>query len=136
MATSDAAPGLRSALARVGDRWTLLIVYALMGGPRRFNELQADLHGIASTVLTQRLRQLEHDQLIVLEAYSARPVRSSYRLTSRGEALAGPLRLLAHWGTELAATPEAVLEPVTHDACDTTSDRVVGDDELDELRWV
>jgi len=141
--------GLRSALARVGDRWTLLVVNALLGGPRRFTELADELGGIAPTVLSQRLRQLEADQLVVAQPYSARPVRYAYELTATGASLAGALRLLAHWGSEHAASRSGQdALPVVHQACGTaaeprwwcpTCDRVVEDDEVDEgdeMRWV
>lgn len=143
--TGDGAPGLRLALSRVGDRWTLLVVQALLDGPRRFNEIQSGLGGIAATVLTQRLRQLESDRLVVAEAYSTRPVRFSYRLTATGEALAGALRLLSSWGSAHAPAPGESAEPVVHGACGTpadarwwcpTCDRVVGDEEVDDVRWV
>jgi len=134
-----ADPGLREALGRVGDRWTLLLVSALLGGPRRFNELQADVGGIAPNVLSQRLRQLEADHLVVSHPYTDRPVRHAYALTATGAALAGALRLLASWGAEQGA------DPVVHEACGTatearwwcpTCDRMVEDDELDDLRWL
>jgi DNA-binding HxlR family transcriptional regulator len=146
MATSDGP--LRSALVQVGDRWTLLVVQALLEGPRRFNELHADVAGIAPNVLSQRLRQLEQDGLVVAEPYSERPVRLSYQLTADGRALAGALRLLTQWGADHAARQgEAgqAGEGVVHDACGTvaqarwwcpTCDRIVEDEELAELRWV
>src|SRR5213596_1736577 len=56
---------LAESLASVGDRWTLLLVAALLDGPRRFNELQEEVQGIAPNVLTQRLRQLERNALVV-----------------------------------------------------------------------
>lgn len=141
----DAAPGLRLALARVGDRWTLLVVQALLDGPRRFNEIQSELGGIAATVLTQRLRRLERDRLVVAEAYSSRPVRYAYRLTATGESLAGALRLLTSWGSEHGSVRGEDAQPVVHEGCGTpaeprwwcpTCDRIIGDDELDEVRWI
>ena len=54
-------PPLAEALARVGDRWTLLVVEALLDGPRRFGDLQGDVAGIAPNILTQRLRHLERE---------------------------------------------------------------------------
>jgi DNA-binding HxlR family transcriptional regulator len=137
--------GLRRALGRVGDRWTLLVVSALLAGPRRFNELQGDLEGIAPNVLSQRLRQLEADGLVVAHPYSERPMRYAYELTATGSALAGALRLLAGWGAEHGDGPGSGPEPVVHEACGTaaearwwcpTCDRVLDDSELDELRWV
>src|ERR1700710_466308 len=107
--TGAAAPGpLEEALASVGDRWTLLIVATLLDGPRRFGELQDDVGGIAPNVLTQRLRQLERNALVVAHPYSERPPRFVYELTVAGRELAGVLRLLAGWGArnaEGAAAP-------------------------------
>ena len=56
---------LAYAVDRIGDRWTILIVDALMDGPRKFGELESGLDGIAATVLTKRLRQLETDGIVV-----------------------------------------------------------------------
>lgn len=91
---------LDAAVARVGDRWTLLVVHALLGGPRRFGELAAALPGLAPNVLTRRLRSLEAEGLLVASAYCERPPRFAYRLTDAGSDLAGALRLLAQWGAE------------------------------------
>ena len=55
----ESAPSpLADALMRVGDRWTLLVVQALLAGPRRFNELLEDIPGIAANILSQRLKRL------------------------------------------------------------------------------
>jgi DNA-binding HxlR family transcriptional regulator len=89
---------LDKALAALGDRWSLLVVRALLGGPKRFGELQAAVAGIAPNVLTSRLRSLEEHGVLVAEPYSQRPLRFRYELTARGEDLAEPLRLLAAWG--------------------------------------
>jgi len=89
---------LSEALGAVGDRWTLLVVAALLSGPRRFGELQAEVAGIAPNVLSQRLRHLERHGLLVARPYSRRPPRFSYELTTAGLELAGALRLLADWG--------------------------------------
>lgn len=98
-AESDSGPSaLADALAAVGDRWTLLVVEALLDRPRRFGELQEDVAGISPNVLTQRLRQLERNALVVTRAYSERPPRFVYELSSAGRELAGVLRLLAGWG--------------------------------------
>src|SRR3954447_19729070 len=89
---------LDRALAAVGDRWSPLVVAALLDGPRRFGELQEVVSGIAPNVLTARLRSLEEHGVVVAEPYSHRPLRYRYELTARGEDLAEPLRLLAAWG--------------------------------------
>jgi DNA-binding HxlR family transcriptional regulator len=114
MAT-DPTP-LDRALTRVGDRWTLLVVEALLGGPRRFGELSEALPGIAPNILTARLRKLETDRLIVSAPYSTRPVRHQYELTGDGRELAGALAVLGSWAARVDALPSATY----HDACGTT----------------
>src|SRR5881398_2894954 len=89
---------LAAAVARVGDRWTMLLVEALLEGPRRFNDLIEALPGIAPNILSQRLKHLEKEFLVVAEAYSQRPPRFAYRLSEEGQDLAGALRLLGAWG--------------------------------------
>ena len=103
---------LADALERVGDRWTLLVVAALLDGPRRFNELQEELEGIAPNVLSARLKNLAEQALVVPQAYSERPPRFAYELSESGRELAGALRLLADWGARSAGA-----EPYRHDAC-------------------
>jgi len=88
----------------VGDRWTLLLVAALLDGPRRFGELGSAVPGIATNVLTSRLRELERDGLVMVVPYSRRPLRVDYHLTSVGADLAGALRLLAAWGATVDDT--------------------------------
>lgn len=96
-----AHPGtaLDAALGRVGDRWSFLVVEALLGGPLRFNDLASALPGIAPNILTDRLRRLEREGVLVGRMYSERPVRLAYELTAEGQELAGVLRLLAAWGS-------------------------------------
>jgi DNA-binding HxlR family transcriptional regulator len=91
---------LSAALAIVGDRWTLLVVDALNGGPRRFAELASVLPEIATNVLTQRLRRLEADGLVLAVPYSTRPRRFAYELTEPGRELGGVVRLLAQWSAD------------------------------------
>src|SRR5918994_3219949 len=106
---------LADALARVGDRWTLLLVAALLDGERRFNELQEELDGIAPNVLSARLKLLGEQALVVSRPYSERPPRFVYELTESGRELAGALRLLADWGARTAG----LAEPLRHEACGT-----------------
>jgi DNA-binding HxlR family transcriptional regulator len=139
---TDPAPSpLADALARVGDRWTLLVVGALMDGPRRFGDLQADVPGIAPNILIQRLRHLEREALVVARPYSERPPRMVYELSAPGRELAGALRLLADWG----ARNSDAAEPARHGACGTplevrwycpTCERTVDEDEADELEYI
>ena len=146
--TYDAAtmdPGARTALDeavdRVGDRWSLLLVDALLVGPRRFSELREVLPAIAPNVLSQRLRRLEEKGVLTTRLYSERPARRTYELTAEGRQLAGPIRLLADWGAR--AAPEA--DAIQHVACGTaleahwycpTCDRSVDEEEAPQLRFI
>jgi DNA-binding HxlR family transcriptional regulator len=133
---------LEEAVERVGDRWTLLIVDALLAGPRRFTDLQGDLSGIAPNILSQRLKRLEHDELVVARPYSRRPLRMVYELTVPGQELAGTLRLLAHWGaghSEEAGAPRHVACGTAMEArwyCPTCAHPVQEDQGGSELRFV
>jgi DNA-binding HxlR family transcriptional regulator len=104
---------LAAALDAVGDRWTLLLVEALLDGPRRFGDLEEGLQGIAPNVLSQRLRRLEGEGLVIADPYSERPPRFVYELTAAGRELAGALRLLADWG----ARHREGADPPRHAAC-------------------
>src|SRR5215211_4989835 len=106
-ARDPAASPLAAALVRVGDRWTLLVVQALLPGPRRFNELLEEIPGIAANILSQRLKRLERDALLLSRPYTERPPRAAYELTAEGKELAGALRLLAQWGGRHALPAEA-----------------------------
>ena len=138
----ESAPSpLADALMRVGDRWTLLVVQALLAGPRRFNELLEDIPGIAANILSQRLKRLEHEALAVSRPYSERPPRAAYELTAEGKELAGALRLLAQWGARHALPAEAP----RHQACGTplearwycpTCDHLVEDEPELEMQFL
>jgi DNA-binding HxlR family transcriptional regulator len=106
---------LEAALERVGDRWSLLLVDALLGGGRRFGELREDPPGLAPNILTERLRRLEREGIVVAAPYSTRPPRMEYSLTGDGRDLASALRLLADWGAR--RSPDG--EPLRHDRCGT-----------------
>lgn len=137
---TDPSP-LADALARVGDRWTLLLIGALIEGPKRFNDLVEDVAGIAPNILTQRLRHLEHEALVVARPYSERPPRMVYELSAAGLELASALRLLADWG----ARHSDAAEPARHGVCGTplevrwycpTCGRTVDEGEADELEYI
>jgi DNA-binding HxlR family transcriptional regulator len=135
------ATPLGEAVARVGDRWTLLVVNALLGGPSRFNDVLSGLPGLAPNILSQRLRHLEREGLVVATPYSRRPPRFVYELTASGRELAGVLRLLAQWGAGRGADADAL----RHQACGTplearwwcpTCARIVDDDQGDEVHYL
>jgi DNA-binding HxlR family transcriptional regulator len=115
MAPARERSPLEEALARVGDRWTLLLIGALQTHPRRFNELLEDVPGIAPNILAARLKHLEREAIVVGRPYSERPPRLAYELTGAGRELAGALRLLAVWG----ARGSDRVEPLRHATCGT-----------------
>jgi DNA-binding HxlR family transcriptional regulator len=91
------ADELRHAVDLVGDRWTLLLIGALAGGPRRFGDLSRDVRGVAPNVLTDRLRRAERSGLVRATAYQHRPRRFVYALTAAGDELAEILPALSAW---------------------------------------
>ena len=132
---------LAAAVAKIGDRWTLLVVEALLEGPLRFGELQAAIPGIATSVLSQRLKHLETEDVVVARAYTQRPPRYTYALTESGQQLVGAVRLLAAWGAEHA---DDAIAP-HHRLCGTalearwycpTCATIVDRPDADELRYV
>ena len=78
---------LEAAVARAGDRWSLLLIDALLDRPQRFNELQEAVAGISTNVLSARLKHLETERLVVAWPYQDRPVRHAYELTASGRDL-------------------------------------------------
>lgn len=111
---------LEVALEQVGDRWALLIVDSLLDGPLRFSDLEDRVEGIAPNILSSRLKNLERQGILVARAYSERPPRSVYQLTSQGKALAGAIRMLQSWGSAHAGKAGAL----THESCGTPLDAV------------
>jgi DNA-binding HxlR family transcriptional regulator len=135
------ATPLGEAVARVGDRWTLLVVNARLAGPGRFNDLLGGLPGLAPNILSQRLRHLEREGLVVATPYSRRPPRFVYELTASGRELAGVLRLLTQWGAGRGTDADAL----RHRACGTplearwwcpTCARVVDDDHGEDVHFL
>jgi len=84
-------------LARIGDKWSVLIVSRLGNGPMRFNELKRDIGGISQRMLTLTLRGLERDGLITRTVFPTVPPRVDYELTALGHSLLAPVSALAHW---------------------------------------
>lgn len=84
----------------VGDRWNLLIVRELCGGPRRYSDLFADLPGISTDVLAARLRDLEADGVLMRRRMAPRASAAVYELTEDGHRLRPVLAALSDWGTD------------------------------------
>jgi DNA-binding HxlR family transcriptional regulator len=84
-------------LARVGDKWSVLVVTRLGGGPLRFNELRRSIGGISQRMLTLTLRGLERDGLITRTVFASVPPRVEYALTALGRDLLAPVSALGDW---------------------------------------
>ncbi len=95
------APDAR-ALDLVGDKWTLLIVRDLVGGPRRFVELQRTLPGISTEQLRSRLNRMVADGLLTRQRYREVPPRVDYELTERAQDLLPVIGALSRWGYQWA----------------------------------
>jgi DNA-binding HxlR family transcriptional regulator len=87
----------RQALDRIADKWTCLIVYALLDGPRRHGELLRGIGGISQKMLTQTLRSLERDGLVARKVHPVVPPKVEYALTPLGRTLIEPLNAICCW---------------------------------------
>jgi len=138
---APAVTALDDAVRRVGDRWTLRLVDALLPGPRRFGDLLTQVDGLAPNILSRRLKALEADGIVTAMPYSERPQRVVYALTASGSELAGVLRLLAQWGATHGRPGAAVHHARCGSALEArwwcpTCATAVDDADAPELDWV
>jgi DNA-binding HxlR family transcriptional regulator len=94
---SEDCRDLSSILARVGDKWTVLIVVLLGDGPKRFNEIRRIVGGISQRMLTFTLRGLERDGLVTRTVFPTTPQRVDYELTKLGSTLWEAVEPLSLW---------------------------------------
>ncbi len=104
------------ALRLLGDSWTLIIVYSLLSGPKRFGELLDALGSASPRTLSQRLKMLEETGFVQRQAYLEIPPRVEYRLTEKGQALVNIMEAIKQFGERYLADVEP---PAT--APDTTA---------------
>lgn len=90
----------RQVVNRIGDRWSLLVLYALERGTLRFQELRRTVDGISQKMLTQTLRVLERDGLVKRTVYASVPARVEYELTPLGTDLAEAVAVIRSWSYE------------------------------------
>lgn len=84
-------------LARVGDKWSVLVIVTLGDGPCRFNELKRRIGGVSQRMLTLTLRGLERDGLVTRTVFPTVPPRVDYELTTLGRSLWTPVEALGAW---------------------------------------
>ena len=98
---------MSAVLARVGDKWSMLIISLLGDGPRRFNEIRRRVGGISQRMLTLTLRGLERDGLVTRTVFPTIPPRVEYELTELGQSLWKPVEALGLWARSNRADIEA-----------------------------
>jgi DNA-binding HxlR family transcriptional regulator len=97
----------------LGERWTLLILRELLGGARRYGDLRAELPGIATNLLADRLRELEETGLVTRTELPAPVARTVYSLSDEGWRKVPPvIRAIATFGLDLLVTDESAVTPL------------------------
>ena len=97
---------VRTALNVIGGKWKPVILYHLMLGKKRYSELQKLIPEASQKVLTQQLRELERDSIILRQVLPGVPQKVEYSMTSYGETLRSVLEALCHWGEKLGKNPK------------------------------
>ena len=95
----DATCSVAACAEILGAKWTAVLVHDLSEGPRRFTQLEHSCNGISPRTLSERLRALEQEQIVVRRSYAESPPRVEYELTEKGEALLpiiGAMRTFGH----------------------------------------
>jgi DNA-binding HxlR family transcriptional regulator len=108
-------------LARIGDKWSVLIVSRLGARPMRFNELKREIGGISQRMLTLTLRGLERDGLITRTIFATIPPRVDYELTALGRSLLEPVMGLSAWALKNIAKIETAREEFDNSAARKTA---------------
>ena len=103
MSDREFCPSFQRAVELVGRRWCGAIARALLDGPRRFSELERELPDISARALTQRLRELEAEGVVLREVEPTSPVRVRYALTEKGRGLEEVVTALERWANRWVA---------------------------------
>ena len=97
--SAQICPRYQAAMEVLGKRWTGLILNVLMEGPARFSELVGRLEVVSDRVLSERLKELEAEAIVVRRVRTAHPVRVDYRLTRKGRALRSVVGAVEKWSS-------------------------------------
>ena len=89
---------IKTTLDVIGGKWKPLILFYLKGGPTRFSDLRRSIPEVTQKMLTDRLRELEHDGIVHREIYPQVPPKVEYSLTAYGQTLSPVLEAMAAWG--------------------------------------
>jgi DNA-binding HxlR family transcriptional regulator len=96
-ASKESCKPVAEILARIGDKWSVLVVMLLGTGPKRFNEMRRLIDGISQRMLTRTLRGLERDGFVTRTVFPTVPPRVDYDLTDLGRSLRDPISHLGEW---------------------------------------
>ena len=96
----SAACPTREVLSRIADKWSMLVLLALEPGTLRFSVLRRRVEGVTQKMLTQTLRNLERDGMVIRTAYPTVPVTVEYTLTPLGRSLSGAVATIRSWAIE------------------------------------
>jgi DNA-binding HxlR family transcriptional regulator len=104
---SPFCPHFHHAVELIGRRWTGAIVRAMLAGAGRFSDIAETVPGLSDRLLSERLKELEAEGLLVRTVYSETPVRIEYHLTEKGRALAPAIEALSAWAEQWLAPDPA-----------------------------
>jgi DNA-binding HxlR family transcriptional regulator len=107
---SEECPKISQVLARIGEKWSVLIIIMLAERPRRFSELKRAIGGVSQRMLTLSLRGLERDGLVKRTVFPVVPPRVEYELTALGQSLRTPVSALGDWARGHLAEIDAARE--------------------------
>ncbi len=96
--TNQKACGVEKTLKIIGSKWTILILHQLCGGKKRFGELQRSLPGISPKTLSERLKQLEENDILTKKVFAEVPLHVEYSLTIKGQSLKDIINRMGDWG--------------------------------------
>ncbi len=126
----DRSPGcpVEGALTVIGGKWKGVVLFHLLDGTKRFNELRRLMPGVTQRMLTRQLRELEHDDIIHRKVYAEVPPRVEYSLTAKGESLRAIILALKDWGENNVpyfAPPPKSISAKTKDAVKTPAPQAI-----------
>jgi DNA-binding HxlR family transcriptional regulator len=99
-------PNFHKAIELIGSRWTGAIIRALLADVSRFSELSGVIPGLSDRMLSERLKDLECEGIVIREVTPSTPVRVEYRLTAKGRALASVFESVSAWATDWLVMPD------------------------------
>ena len=97
-------------LARIGEKWSMLVVMLLRDGPRRFNDIKRNTTGISQQMLTRTLRGLERDGMVTRTIFPTSPPQVEYNLTALGRSMSEPVLTFGRWVQEHLSKIDAARE--------------------------